>query len=105
MIKVIFAAHRRTDMTREEFVEYWTTTHADLARAIPGVRRYVVNITIGRSADAQYDGVAEVAYDSIDDLKVAARSAQAAAVIADEPNLFDLDNCVRLVASERLVVG
>jgi uncharacterized protein (TIGR02118 family) len=105
MIKVIFAAHRRSDLTREEFAEYWTTTHADLARSIPGVRRYVINLALGRTGEGTYDGVAEVAYDSIDDLKAAGRSAEAAAVLADEPNLFDVEACVRVIASEHVIVG
>ena len=42
--KMIFGAKRRAGMSREDFARYWTTTHAEVAKRVPGIARYVINL-------------------------------------------------------------
>jgi uncharacterized protein (TIGR02118 family) len=106
MIKLIFAARRRPGMPPEAFAEYWTSIHAELARVIPGVTRYVINLAASsRSADDRpFDGFAEITYASREELRAAADSPQVRAVLADEPNLFDPASVVRMFVTEHVIV-
>jgi uncharacterized protein (TIGR02118 family) len=106
VLKVVFVARKRPDLSVQQFAEYWTTTHADLVQRIPGVCRYVISLPIGRTGpERDFDGVAEVGYESMDALRAAADAPETAAVLADEPNLFDVARCVRMVTGETRVVG
>ena len=84
MIKLTFCLRRRPDLSREEFQTYWRETHAPLVaeRAeVLRIRRYVQVHTATdldglhaafqkRNDDcpAPYDGVAELWFDSLDDM-------------------------------------
>jgi len=67
MIKTIALAHRKTEMTREEYNRYWLEEHAPLAaKLIPGVRRYVQNHFIEvPGQEYQGDGIVEMWYDDV----------------------------------------
>src|SRR3954452_11448586 len=93
MYKMIFGAKRRPGMSREEFGRYWTTTHADKGKQVPGIVRYVVNLApdvSGRGHELPYDGFAEAWFDSLDAMRAAAASPEIKVVLDDEQNLFDL---------------
>ena len=70
MIKSLSLLTRRNELTHEEFVRHWLDIHAPLARAVPGVRRYVQNhIRDERhradipTTEVAVDGVAELWFD------------------------------------------
>lgn len=84
MIKMTFCLHRLEEMTREEFQDYWLKKHGPLVRRRQKalrLRRYVqahtlddpVNDQLRARSDApeEYDGVAELWWDSLDDLNEA----------------------------------
>jgi uncharacterized protein (TIGR02118 family) len=123
MIKLVFMIRRDTEMTREEFQRYWREEHAQLvkrhAEALR-IRRYVqTHATDTHLDDAlaasrgsksrQYDGVAELWWDSIDDLTQAAASeaGQAAqqALLEDERRFIDLANSPIWLGEEIAVIG
>ena len=68
MIKTITIAHRRPDMTHEEFAKHWFEVHGPLAaKLIPHVKRYVQNHLIYvPGMEFQGDGVVEMWYDSVE---------------------------------------
>jgi uncharacterized protein (TIGR02118 family) len=81
MVKLVFCARRLPHLSRDAFQRYWRETHGPLVRrhaAMLRIRRYVqvhtldhpVNDTLreGRGAPEAYDGVAELWWDSLDDL-------------------------------------
>jgi hypothetical protein len=35
---------KKPGLTHEQFVAHWTTVHADMAKRLPGLRRYVINV-------------------------------------------------------------
>ena len=123
MIKIVFMLRRREGTTREEFQRYWREEHAELVKRhaeLLRIRRYVQThardtdldhaIAESRGSEPrQYDGVAELWWDSIDDLMQAASSeaGQAAqqALLQDESRFIDLANSPVWLGEEIAVVG
>jgi uncharacterized protein (TIGR02118 family) len=104
--KMIFGAKRRQGMSREEFGQYWTTTHAQLAMRVPGMARYVINLApdlSGSGREQAYDGFAEVWFESEEAMRASARTAEIRAVLADEPNLFDVATRFSVIVREHVM--
>ena len=105
--KMIFGAKRRTGMSRADFGRYWTTVHAEKAKRVPGIARYVINLApdlSGNETELPYDGIAEVWFKSEEDMRASARSPEVAVVLADEPNLFDLSTRFTVVVTEHVMI-
>jgi len=59
-------------MTEEQFAKYWLDTHAPLARKMPGLRKYVVNLVKRPpNREPEYNGVVELWFDDRDGMKKA----------------------------------
>ncbi len=76
MIKALGLLTRKPHLTHEEFVKHWYETHGPLARAVPGVRRYVQSHIVGTrtrpdipETAVDVDGIAELWYDDIESMK------------------------------------
>jgi uncharacterized protein (TIGR02118 family) len=122
MIKLVFCLRRRADLTRDEFQRYWRETHAPLVReraAAVGLRRYVQVHTLpaGTSAalagsrsveEEEYDGVAELWWDSLESLGAAAATPEGrragAELLEDERRFIDLARSPIFLAEEHVVV-
>jgi uncharacterized protein (TIGR02118 family) len=105
--KMIFGAKRRPGMSREEFGRYWLTTHAEKAKQVPGIARYVINLApdlSGGGRELPYDGFAEVWFESEEAMRASARSPQIQVVLADEPNLFDVSTRFSVIVQEHVMV-
>ena len=114
MIKVSIFLTRRSDLTHDEFVDYWTQRHTPLIAELPPgavqVSRYVQLLPtedeIPGVATADYDGVAELWVDSVDDAAEWFTSETYATVIAvDEENFLDRAKTRFLYAHETMVFG
>jgi uncharacterized protein (TIGR02118 family) len=107
MIKLTFALVRRPEFTRASFQDYWRNQHAPLVasvREILRIRRYVQVHSLPQEVSAAlqqtrggpegFDGVAELWWESFDDLTAAGQSAAAADAAArlleDERRFIDL---------------
>jgi uncharacterized protein (TIGR02118 family) len=123
LIKLVFMIRRREGMTREEFQRYWRTEHARLVERhaeVLGIRRYVQ--THARETDAdealaasrgsepgRYDGVAELWWESLDELLATMGSEQgrnaANALLEDERRFIDLPSSPIWLGEEHVVIG
>ena len=122
MIKLTFCLRRLPHLSRDEFQAYWRETHAPLVAErseVLKIRRYVQvhtrtdvdglhNAFQRRNDDspAPFDGVAELWFDSLDDMggdDPARRQAQAE-LLADERNFIDLANSPMWLSEEHPVV-
>jgi uncharacterized protein (TIGR02118 family) len=104
---MIFGAKRRPGMSREDFARYWTTVHAEKAKQVPGIARYVINLApdlSGSGAEQPYDGFAEVWFASEEAMRASARSPQVRVVLDDEVNLFDLSTRFTVIVQEHVMV-
>jgi uncharacterized protein (TIGR02118 family) len=62
MLKVISLMRRADGMSKEAFIAWARDEHPALARELPGLRRYVVNVT-APDADGPYDCANELSFD------------------------------------------
>jgi uncharacterized protein (TIGR02118 family) len=84
MIKSISLLTRRPELTHDEFVRHWVDIHAPLAHAVPRVKRYVQSHILAErtrpdieTLDVEVDGIAELWYESLDDLRFAMNTPEA----------------------------
>ncbi len=107
MIKLTFALTRRAEFSREAFQAYWFDHHAPLVASVREtlrIRRYVqlhsaapeasAAIRASRGGPEQYDGVAQLWWDSFDDLAAGADDPEVARagrmLLEDERKFIDL---------------
>jgi uncharacterized protein (TIGR02118 family) len=122
MIKLTFCLVRLPSFTREEFQDYWFNTHAPLVRShreVLGIRRYVqlhsadpaasADLRQSRGGPEQYDGVAELWWDSFEDLArrlAEPRAVQAGiALLEDERKFIDLARSPLWWGEEKAIIG
>jgi uncharacterized protein (TIGR02118 family) len=122
MIKLVFTLRRREGMTREEFQRYWREQHAPLVKRHAdalNIRRYVQvhardtdldEAIVGpRGSEPRfYDGVAELWWDSLEELVAAFSSdaGQAAGreLLEDEQRFIDLPRSPLWLGEENVVI-
>lgn len=76
-------------MARPDFVAYWLGPHAEIARRIPLIRGYVINL-IEDPDLAGWDGIAETWFDTREDAVRAFETGPVAAELtADRPKFLD----------------
>lgn len=122
MIKLTFCLTRLPHLTRAAFQDYWFNTHGPLVASVAEtlqIRRYVqlhslpseasAGIRASRDAPPEYDGVAELWFDSLE--AVAANGARPEAraagllLLEDERRFIDLPRSPLWWSEERVVVG
>lgn len=122
MIKLTFCLVRLPHLSREAFQRYWFETHGPLVASVAEtlqIRRYVQLHSLGPEASAplrasregpeDYDGVAELWFDSLEALaangqRPEARAA-AALLLEDERRFIDLSRSPLWWGEERPIVG
>jgi uncharacterized protein (TIGR02118 family) len=123
LIKLVFTIRRREGMTRDDFQRYWRNEHARLVERhaeLLRIRRYVQTHARDTEADGalaasrgsepgHYDGVAELWWDSVEDLLEASSSEEgqvaANALLEDERRFIDLPNSPIWLGEENVVIG
>jgi uncharacterized protein (TIGR02118 family) len=114
MVKLIVCARRKAGITHDEFGRYWRENHGPLVKSVPEfirhVRRYVqchiVSHAVPLGASADYDGVAELWFDSVEELNRAFTEPRYLEIIRpDELKFADLATCVSLVTEEVPIHG
>jgi uncharacterized protein (TIGR02118 family) len=94
LIKAVIFIKRRKDLTREQFKEYWLTHHVELEKENVEknwVRKIVASFVVEDSSlpDPPFDGMVELYFDSIEDMKKDVQGAQREIMYADEENFCD----------------
>lgn len=120
MIKLTFALVRRPELSREQFQAYWFDHHAPLVasvREVLRIRRYVQShslpddisepIRASRGAPPPYDGVAQLWWDSLDDMAASAGDPAAAEagrrLLEDERKFIDLSRSPLWWGEEKVI--
>ena len=117
MIKFVMCITRHPDITREQFRDYWMNKHGPFfmqnASAMRA-RKYVQSHTLdtplneglrsSRGMQPEYDGVAEVWFDSEEDLMQGMSSPEGqklgAALLEDESNFIDHSKSSAFIVQE-----
>jgi uncharacterized protein (TIGR02118 family) len=117
MIKFIMCCTRHPDMTREQFQDYWLNKHAPLFQKFADTyktKKYVQCHTVdsplnegirqSRGMMKEYDGVAEVWFESEEALIQAMSSSEgqklSAILLEDENNFLDHERSTAFIAKE-----
>jgi uncharacterized protein (TIGR02118 family) len=121
MIKLTFCLRRSPTLSRAEFQTYWREHHAELVRRHAHtlrIRRYIQSHTFAdehlasvsevRGGPDAFDGVAELWWDSVDDLLevLTTPEGQAAGqeLLRDEATFIDLANSPLFFTNERQII-
>ena len=117
MIKFVMCICRHPDMTREQFQDYWRNNHgpffmenADAMRAIKYVQSHTVDTPLNeglrssRGMLPEYDGVAEVWFESEEELMEGMSSPEGqklgAVLLEDEGNFIDHSKSSAFIVEE-----
>lgn len=120
MIKLVYCLHRRADVPPEEFYRYWLNTHgpkvknaAEALRALRYVQSHTCKAELNqvfvasRGLAPAYDGVTEIWWNSIEDVKAAMTNpvgAEAMAMLAvDESHFIDFSQSRAFMTTEHLI--
>ena len=121
MVKLIFCCRRLEHLSLAEFQRYWRGTHGPLVAryaSVLRIRRYVQTHTLddpanamlaaSRGAPEEFDGIAELWWDSVEDLVAAPGTpegrAAAQALLEDERRFIDHARSPLWLAEEHPIV-
>lgn len=124
MIKIVFCLRRLPALSPDEFYRYWLDTHGPLVRSYAAalrIRRYtqghgIADPRLNAAAEVRgcavppFDGVAEIYWDSVEEMFTASASAKGReagrALLEDERRFIDLPHSSLFVARDyELVTG
>ena len=119
MIKLTFSLIRLPHLSREEFQTYWLEKHGPLVASVKDtlrIRRYVqthslpAKVSEGlratRAGPEGYDGVAELWWDSFQDMAQGEDAAKASALLLeDEKTFIDLAKSPLWWGREHVIIG
>lgn len=122
MIKLTFCLTRLPHLSRAQFQDYWLNTHGPLVASVAGtlgIRRYVqlhsgapelsAGIRESRNAPAEYDGVAELWFDSLEAVIANGQRPEAQEagrlLLEDEMKFIDLAKSPLWWGEEKVIVG
>lgn len=120
MVKLVYCLRRRADVSPEEFYRYWLNTHgpkvkdaAEAMRALRYVQSHTCEAELNqafvslRGLAPAYDGITEVWWNSVEDLKAAMADPVAAEAMAlleeDESKFIDFSHSRVFMTTEHLV--
>ena len=108
MVKLIYMITRKEGLSVAEFQTHWRETHAPIAAAIPGVRRYVQCHTLPELYDSdqtpRYDGAAELWFDDHASMLKAFGTEETAAAREDELKFIDHSKSFMIVTEEKPII-
>ena len=119
-MKLVYCIRRRDDVTADEFYTYWLSTHGPKVESVAETlraTRYVQSHTgepelndmlaASRGLAPAYDGITEVWWDSVDDLKEAiatpAGQEAMAMLIEDESRFIDFAQSRVFLTTEHVI--
>jgi uncharacterized protein (TIGR02118 family) len=117
MIKFVMCMTRHPDMSRAEFKDYWMNKHGPFFMknaAAMRAKKYVQSLTLdtplneglrsSRGMLPEYDGIAEVWFESEEDMMLGMSSAEGqklgAALLEDEGNFVDHSKSCAFIVTE-----
>lgn len=120
MVKLVFVIRRREDLAPEEFHRYWLEEHGPLVRRLLeplGARRYVQTHTLdsdlngplaaSRGLGEAFDGLAEIWWDSLDDVvsAITSEDGQRAneTLVKDEASFIDFARSSLFLTEEHAI--
>jgi uncharacterized protein (TIGR02118 family) len=123
VVKLVFVARRRPELSKEEFARYWFEEHAALVRSLQDtirIRKYVQSHTILTEMNAGFsqargmpvtepaDGIAEAWWDSIEDMQDAFSGEEGERagklLVEDEGKFVDFQTSHAFLTEEKRII-
>ena len=91
MHRMLFAVHRKPELTYEQFLEHYQQVHLPIARRLPKLERYeIFPVQPGSDADTQApDAFALMVFDSAETFEAVMASPEMAAAVEDNATFID----------------
>ena len=108
MIKLVYCITKKPELTDQEFFHYWEKVHGPIGARIPRLRKLVQSHRLNVTGDARqpdYDGMAKLWFENVEDLLAARQSPEWKASGEDEANFIDHRKVAYFVSEERVVLG
>jgi uncharacterized protein (TIGR02118 family) len=100
-----FLALYQTPSDPEAFDRHYHQTHIPLIRCLPGLRRYTLGRNVTALHGAPYYLVAELEWDTMDELKAAFATPEGRATAADAVRLEELAPVSRMIFTADVTTG
>jgi uncharacterized protein (TIGR02118 family) len=103
MIKLVYCITKKSGLTDDQFFHYWKNVHGPIGARIPNLRKLVQShrlIVEGDKYSPDYDGIAELWFDSEEALLAARQSPEWQASRDDEANFIDHGKIAYFVSHE-----
>lgn len=112
MVKLMACLRRKAGMSEAEFHQYWKDTHGPLVKSVTEFSRYIRRYSQSHTlqdlasffppqATPAYDGIAELWFESVEDMQQAFSEPRYLEIIRpDEQKFLDLPNCVTFITEE-----
>lgn len=101
LVKLLLPLSKRDDLSFEEFRDYYFSNHAPIGMEIPHVVRYTVSLAVNPGG-APYDAVAEMYFESEEDMNRAMGSDALMRAIKDVPNFADPNEGFQMMVEEHV---
>ncbi len=103
MVKLVVGLVKKDGTSIEEFEEHWHEEHAPRASEIPHLEKYTTAVALDPNESA-YDGIAELYFDSPEDIDKAAESEAMQWALEDLENFTDTGKNTQMVLEETVQV-
>ena len=106
MIKLVHFVKKRKDLTPEQFKDYWLNKHSQVEKLVlekTKIKKILASFTIGK--EPPFDGMVELYFDSMEDLRAPGDPEVLAKLRKDEENFIDLSEKRVFVATEEYLIG
>lgn len=88
MFKIISNLKAREDLGRDEFLRLWENQHKEIILQLPGLIQYRQSPAIAHKTEWPFNGLAELWFESLNDIRIAFASDVADRMRDDEKNIF-----------------
>lgn len=108
-LKVVRTVYRRRDLTAEQFKEYWLKNHSkleDKVMELTPMKRIVATFAVpGEGESPDFDGMAELYLNSLEDIRTMFSGPVPAMMRKDEENFVQMDAPAIRAIAEEYVIG
>jgi uncharacterized protein (TIGR02118 family) len=89
MHRVLFAIHRRPELSFDEFVTHYREVHIPMARELPKLKEYDIFPVQPGADDGAPDAFTMMAFDSVEDFQTFLNSPEMGAIAEDNDTFID----------------
>lgn len=98
--RIVILGQRNEELSHDECIEYLEKEHIPLVKQLPGLQRLTTSIPLDPD-EMGYDEMAQLWFDTADDLDAAVESDEWQRVVEDAENFANVDETVVITVADR----